>query len=167
MSYRTVVTAFVRVCIAACIIAAANAHAQTAAVQKVEITKFGTYESQVVKAADPNVKGSVPLLTAKQLQQTKDIVGKVGVSYGVWYVTTGAASGATENGTMIVKVPGKGLDMGGKRMNEVSLPIPLKIGSELVYGFTIDTPEEHIPGQWTFEIWYGGAKMAEQSFNVQ
>ena len=33
-------------------------------------------------------------------------------------------------------------------------------------GYSFDDPWEIVPGTWRFEIWLGGRKMAEQSFNV-
>ena len=58
--------------------------AQEGVVQKVEITKFGIYQDRVVKPADPKVKGSVDEVEMRLTKQTSDVVGKVGVAFGIW-----------------------------------------------------------------------------------
>ena len=142
-----------------------SALAQEGVVQKVEITKFGIYQDGVVKPADPKVKGSVDEVEMKLIKQTSDIEAKVGVSYGIWYKASGKEG--VEKATLLVRMPGKGLAMEGKMVNEVRLPLALKVGVESSYGFAIESPAEILPGEWIFEIWVRGAKMAQQNFTVR
>jgi hypothetical protein len=106
------------------------------------------------------------VLGARVRQMRKDIDGKVGESFGVLYRARGTSRAATEKGTLIVRVPGRGVEHDGKMVNEVSLPLELTVGTEASYGFTIGHEALHVPGTWTFEIWVRGVKMAQQSFNV-
>jgi hypothetical protein len=170
-THRTVVALLAGILFSGLVATAPDANAQAASaregvVKNVEITRFGTFDWEVVKPADPKVKGSVPLLRAHMRQARVDIDGKVGESFGIWYRALGTAGASTEKGTLIVRVPGKGLEQDGKLVNEVSLPLELTAGTEAAYAFTIEDEAEHIPGTWVFEIWLSGAKMAQQSLNV-
>ena len=41
-----------------------------------------------------------------------------------------------------------------------------KIGETAYLGYGIENDWEIVPGTWTFEIWYSGRKLAEQSFTL-
>ena len=41
-----------------------------------------------------------------------------------------------------------------------------KIGETAYAGYGFENDWEIVPGKWTFEVWYAGKKLAEESFTV-
>ncbi len=145
----------------------ASAWAQNTKVEKVSITKYGIYDQETIAAADPATGKQVNQARMHLVEQTTTIPGKVGLSFGIWYLPIGEPEGAADKGLLIVRVPDKGVLFGGKRVNEVKLPLDLTVNSESSFGYTIDPATGVLPGVWRFEIWVRDVKMAEQQFTVE
>jgi len=101
-------------------------------------------------------------------QHTTRIPAKPGISFGFWFLLTGI----TEKGSVELKKVVRHPQMKNSRGQDedhytTTGTGPVTNGSVFAgAAYTLDSPEELKPGQWTFEIYYHGKKLVSQSFTV-
>ena len=147
------------------------AHAQTSQVDHVDIVDKGVY---VVTTGDqtPNAStptGSIAAVTvAKNVQDTTTIHGQLGSEFGLRYVVVGAPAGADVPLDIVITYPMPGLadPSAAKPILESRFTRVKKIGETDYLGYGFENDWEIVPGTWTFEIWFGGRKLASQAFTV-
>lgn len=148
--------------------------AQTAQVDHIDIQDYGIYTKDRVKMIqDPTLVGGVRTTSrnVKFVSRTHTIDGKVGVNFGFSYTVFTKTNGATVELKFVTIFPKQGMhDPATDKTqfrNEYSRTVPVVSGQSVHhFGYTFDNDFEIVPGTWTFQIWSGDRKLAEQSFKV-
>ena len=149
----------------------AGAHAQSAWVDRIEIVERGIYRSEIVKSVDdPNLAaGRINVVAdVRLIRPTTDVPAQVGVSFGIRYRIVGPRRGDPVSLKMVTRFPAQGLRNPARsethyRNDYLASRV---VGEETTRTYTFEESWEAIPGTWTFEVWQGDRKLAEQSFNV-
>ncbi len=105
---------------------------------------------------------------ARFTEQTNRIPATPGVQFGFRYKITGVTEQGTAEFKKVVTHPPIKNEKGEvERQYSTTETLPTKNGyvSE-VSGYSLDRPEELVPGLWTFELWYHGQKVVSQTFTV-
>lgn len=139
---------------------------------KAEIVDYGLFKltgTQQDVANPDTLDGSERNATGAQfLQKTDKIPAKIGAQFGFRYKITGDTERGSADFKMVVSHPAIKNEKGEvetQYSTTETLPVKNGVVSE-VSGYSLDRPEELVPGVWTFEIWYHGKKLASQSFTV-
>ena len=140
-------------------------------VDRIDIVGTGTYEiraGQETPAADTPTGEVTGVETATNLEKTTSINGRVGVEFGLQYVVVGEPAGAEIPLDFVILYPQPGLadPDKAKPVRESRYSRAKKIGDTVYLGYGFENEWEVAPGTWTFQIWYQGKKLAEQSFTV-
>jgi hypothetical protein len=145
------------------------AAAQSVTVQRAEIVSRGIYAVHQT----PLSRNSEGVLVSnisdiKLAASTQTIPAILGSHFGFEYKITGAPVGANVKVREIVLYPPGGIRPPGKAaVNQYATEQNIAIGtkSRLTW-YAFDDPWELVPGKWTFQVWYGNHKIAEQTFTV-
>jgi hypothetical protein len=141
-----------------------------AQVKGIDVYEFGTYRSAGSIEVGTTPKGIVRSQTSgiKQLEATRKVLGLLGVEFGFRYRTVGAREGALVPLTIVAKFPPPGV-LGRETAEPVLADAYTQVttaGKEDFLTWTFEMKTDLVPGIWTFEIWSGGKKLTEQSFEV-
>ena len=146
--------------------------AQAQQVQHIEITDVGIYKAENTGgtvAAPATPMGKTNLVTDIVLvERTTTVPAALGTSFGFRYTIIGEPDGADVNLKFINHYPAPGLNnpASGNTYMSGEYPLQRKLGAKHWKGYTFESDWELVPGTWTFEIWQGDRRMAEQSFTV-
>ncbi len=144
------------------------AHAQ--AVRSIEIYEYGTYESPEGVDIGLSRRGVVnsELDYIELVQSTRTIMGRIGVQFGFRFRIVGEPEGAPVPISITMKFPEPGIAAPGnpRRFVNDDFSYVQALNSDDFYTWTFDRAEELVPGLWTFEVWVGDKKFAEQTFQV-
>jgi hypothetical protein len=105
---------------------------------------------------------------ARFTEQTNRIPATPGVQFGFRYKITGVTEqGTVEFKKVVAHPPIKNQKGEVERQYSTIETLPTKNGyvSE-GSGYSLDRPEELVPGVWTFELWYHEEKVVSQTFTV-
>jgi hypothetical protein len=156
---------------AAMIAATLAAPAAFAEVTRVDVLDRGIYE--IVpgeQTPDPDTPtGTITAVdTQKLLQSTDTVVGKLGVEFGLRYVVIGSPEGGEVTVDLVYIYPSPGLKdpAEAEPALETRFSRTKKIGETTYIGYGFENDWEIVPGEWRFEIWHDGKKLAEESFTV-
>jgi hypothetical protein len=139
---------------------------------KGEVIEFGTFELAGPQLTIPNAKTldgaerNAP--AARFTRQTDKIPAQVGTQFGFRFKLTNLpAVGSVDLKTIVKHPPIKDEKGVVEREYTVTTTLPVTDGyvSE-VTGYSLDRPEELVPGVWIFEHWYRGRKLVTQTFSV-
>lgn len=151
--------------------AASAASAQSARVDRIDIVDKGIYTitlgEQTTGVNTPSgTVTAVPI--AKNTEATTTIPARLGVEFGLRYLIVGAPNAAEVTVDIVNTYPKPGLvdPADPKPILESRFSRQKKIGEPIYLGYGFENAWEMVPGTWTFEIWYQGRKLAEQSFTV-
>ena len=147
------------------------ARAQDARVERIDIVDKGVYAITTgAETPDANTPtGKISAVTkVKNIAATTAIRGRVGLEFGFQYVVVGAPAGGEVSAGIVNHYPPPGLvdPQDPKPILESRYSRKKKIGETVYLGYGFENDWEIVPGTWTFEIWEGGRKLAEQSFTV-
>ena len=150
---------------------AVEAFGQKPRIDRIEVADYGLYETDTIESTDaPDVPGgSVEVVTnVRNLGLTRTIPAQRGVKFGFRYRIIGEPHGTEIPLVFRTLYPQPGLTdpASGKvyyRSEDVRR-VPIGVPRYDAYGFR--EAWELVPGVWTFEIWYEGRKLVEQSFTV-
>jgi hypothetical protein len=147
---------------------AGNAAAQT--VQRVDVSKYGTFFSEKGIDEQPTRQGierqRVP--GAKHLETARTIIAQIGTQFGFRYRLVGTPSGAPLPIRIVAKFPAPGV-MGKNNPKPVLQDDYYEfavIGREDFLTWTFEKRTDLVPGIWSFEIWSGNRKLADEKFNI-
>ena len=148
-----------------------GAYAQTLQVDKIDVSDCGIYTAKVVGSVEaPNTAlGTSQILNNISLAETtRTIPAQIGVHFGFQYTLVGAPNGAVVALHMVTIFPSPGLLNPAKQIPKMKdeYDHTVAIGKNNFHDYSFDNNWELVPGTWTFQIWYQGRKLAEQSFNV-
>jgi hypothetical protein len=141
-----------------------------AQVDRIDIWQPGLY-SFAMRQLTPDAGESSGYLTkiigAKLEIATTEIPGCLNSKFGFRYKLVGAPIGEKQQIKIVIRFPPPGLHRpdGQVFLTSNTYPEPA-IGTVHYKGYGFDEDWEIVPGTWTFEIWQGEHKMAEQSFQV-
>ncbi|HXP06638.1 MAG TPA: DUF3859 domain-containing protein [Stellaceae bacterium] len=147
------------------------AYAQAPQVTGAQVTEYGIYTRDVLNreavpgtaAGTKNVVGNVRFAL-----QTSTIPAQKGVSFGIHYVVAGTPSHATVRVREVTIFPAVMTNPAtGKSSTRFEEDTSATIGEAKLEGYNLGNDWEIIPGMWTFQVWYQGSKLAEQTFVVQ
>jgi hypothetical protein len=148
-----------------------GASAQTPQADRIDVTGFGIYTGTRTStlAAPETTLGTVSGLDdIRHAQNTRTIRAQLGVSFGFRYNVISSQNGAVVPLHIVVIYPSPGLVNPATQQTRVrdEVDSDQRVGQSLFLGYTFDHDWELYPGVWTFQIWYQGRELAEQSFNV-
>lgn len=140
-------------------------------VERVDIVDTGIYSVEVGEAIlDPNAPtGTIAApVTATLVESTTTVRGELGLEFGLRYVVVGEPSGAAVPLDLVIIYPPPGLadPADPEPLRESGFAREKKIGETVYLGYAFENPWEIVPGEWTFEIWFDGRKLASQTFTV-
>jgi hypothetical protein len=140
----------------------------TAAEQpRVEILDYGTYETgpRTTVPMPISVSGKMNLVAhVRLIQETREILGQLGTSFGIRYRINGLPPGAavtirTRHPRLTDPETGKSMAYGEREQAVID-------GEERYTGFSFDATYEIAEGEWAFQIIYEGRLIGEQKFKV-
>jgi Domain of unknown function (DUF3859) len=148
---------------------AGGAFAQTPKVERLEISDFGTYSvDREAKGRDPH---GVKLATGTNIQhqETKTAIpAQIGTSFGFRSKIIGEPEGAAVTLRKVIVFPAPGLQpTPGKRVTRDESTIEATIGETRADLYTLEDNFELVPGTWVVELWFGGRKLATESFTLE
>lgn len=147
------------------------ASAQTPQVTRVDVTEYGIYTADLVKAepAPGSPAGTEKIVTHMRLAtQTRTVPAAKGTSFGYRFVVAGSPAGVIAPLHMVTTFPASMTNPATHQSSTRSeSDIGVSIGAIGYAGYSMDDDWEVLPGVWTFQIWSQGRKLAEQSFTVQ
>jgi hypothetical protein len=138
---------------------------------RIEILEYGIFERGAVlgEFSPPNMgyrHQSVAGLT--HLETTRVIPGQIGVTFGIRYRVEGNGIGIPVPLKVVLRFPPQGLYSPEFReaLHSDATEGIRNLGEDDFSAHTFDYPWEIEPGIWTFEIWHGDEKLAEEQFEV-
>lgn len=148
-----------------------SAFAEEPRVERIDIIGKGLYRVETGEAiSKPNVPGGVvaPPVKFTQIENTTTVPARVGVEFGLEYKIIGEPDGAEVTLEFVDTFPAPGLadPEQATPMRTARFERKRPIGETLYTGYGFEQDWELVPGTWTFEIWYEGRKLAEESFTV-
>ena len=140
-------------------------------VERIDVVDAGIYSVEIGDViADPEVPTSsvATPVAAELIEETTAITGKPGIEFGFRYVVVGEPAGADVALDYVFNYPPPGLI-------DPDAPEPMLVGritreksiGETHYvGYGFEEDWEIVPGEWSFEIWRDGEKLASRTFSV-
>ncbi len=146
------------------------APAQTARLDRIEIMEAGIYRvEKTLSITDPAVPSGTrqQLAGAKLSKATTTIPAVIGTRFGFRFKLVGEPTGAPVGVKWIMRYPPPGIrDTRNQLQSSYEENIASAIGTEEYRDALFDDPGDLLPGTWTFEVWSGNQKMAEQKFTI-
>lgn len=144
--------------------------AQAPQITRLDTTEYGEYALQV-QTTNANSANGIPqrIVTGiKQLDKTRVVRLHKDLHFGYRYTIVGTPSGATVNLRMVVIYPSPGLLKPGttKPIQQDITTMDRVIGENFYRGYTLNDDWMMVPGDWTFEIWYGDRKLSSETFSL-
>jgi hypothetical protein len=157
--------------LAVLLLAPCLASAEEARVDRIDIVDRGVYTIEAGTAtADPSTPtGEVTAVeTATIVEATTEIKARPGLEFGLRYVIVGEPAGAEASLDFVILYPEPGIrdPKEPEALHESRYTRAKKIGEPVYLGYGFENAWEIVPGTWTFQIWQGSRKLAEQSFTV-
>ncbi len=155
----------------AILLAVISSAGQAQTVQRIEITEYGIYKSEIEKkVATPGTpSGSVNILKdIRHVKTTTTVPAQLGANFGFRYKVIGQPDGATVRLRKVTIIPRPGIHnpKTGNTTVRSEYFLDRKIGETSFTNFTLEDAWEVVPGTWTFELWAGDRKLASQSFTL-
>lgn len=152
-------------------LASAAPMAASAEVTRVDVLDRGIYEIVPGEetAAPETPTGTITAVDTQRLIEATDTVpGKLGVEFGLRYVVIGSPEGGEVTVDLVYAYPPPGLKdpAEAEAALETRISRAKKIGETTYIGYGFESDWEIVPGTWRLEIWHGGKKLAEESFEV-
>lgn len=148
-----------------------TAFAEEARVEGIDVIGKGIYRVEIGKTVSrPDVPGGTvaPPVRFALIENTTTVPARIGVEFGFAYRVIGEPAGAEVTLGFVSTYPAPGLADPEKEtpLRTGRYELNKKIGEPLYSGYGFEYDWELVPGIWTFEIWYDGRKLAEESFTV-
>ena len=142
-----------------------------AQVAGIEVVDRGIYTIETgSETKDPNTPtGTITAVKdVKNVELTTTIPARLGIEFGFQYIVVGEPAGAEVTLDIVNIYPEQGLPTPGstEHLFRSEYSRTKKIGEIEYLGYGFENAWEVVPGNWTFQIWYDGRQMMEQSFTV-
>lgn len=146
-------------------------------VKSIEIVEFGILEfNRATSGTDPTSSVGAPMARAQGLrvsQHTDKIPLRVGLSYGIAFVVRGTPPGTVVDIKVVLRSTSPcTLKTTGEVVYQNDSVLQVKLGEIRYIGARIVDGDDNYcvnmpgPGTETFELHYGGRKLAEKSFQL-
>ena len=141
-------------------------------VDRVDISEWGIYKTEVVRTVDapesPSGKAStVSRRKTELLTETDRIPAVLGTLFGFRYTLVGEPRHRKVPLQLKIVLPAHQGQMPSDPVRStITHTLTPPISKKDFVGFGFQTKEEQIPGTWTFQIYYGDRLLAEKSFSV-
>ncbi len=144
------------------------APARAQQVTGIEIIDPGIYTAHVAnKQRYANGMGANTTDSEQLALKTTTVPMQQGVDFGFRYRLAGSPADASVKIRKVILFPSPGLKPPGQpAVTEVEEALDRTIGETAYTGYMLEEPWEMVSGKWTFQLWMGNAKMAEQSFTL-
>jgi hypothetical protein len=151
-----------------CIVSARAADA--AVVAAIRIMEFGIYTGRRGKDVDrPEAAAgrTWEMHDYTSVTRTDRIPLTRGLTFGTKYIVQGSPSGRPITLTWVTRFPKKGVTTPqGVKATHDEHPWGATIGKPTWRSYTFDHDWELVPGEWVFEFYYQGRKLAEKRFMI-
>ncbi len=151
----------------------AQEHAQEPRVDRIEVIEAGffVYEAASTRTDSPQSVEGV-LVTPKNMRfltETPAVTAKVGVSFGVRFLTVGEPRNAPVRLHTVWKIPPPGMTnpQNGRTYHESASDVTTRIGTGYLSGYGFDNQWEAVLGVWLLQVWQGNRKLLEHSFTIR
>lgn len=147
------------------------AAADDVTVSGVDVVGKGIYQVTVGDiVADPEAptgEAATPL-TFALIEATASIPARIGIEFGAEYRVLGNPDGADVTLDIVTLYPAPGLadPRLAEPIRENRFQRTKKIGEVEYVGYSFEDDWEMVAGTWTFQIWYDGRKLFDESFTV-
>lgn len=136
-----------------------------------KITGYGVFEASSSRRHSGYSERTLAVDTVSGIrfvQQTTDIPGKVGTNFGFQYSLNSTPKGQKVAIRSIIRFPEPGLvHPSTERVYRESVESKyIRIGEPSLHGYGFDEAWEIVPGDWSFEIWHGDARLIRKTFRV-
>ncbi len=140
-------------------------------VSHVDILNYGIYSAEVTSSSRaPSVAiGKLDWASnIRIVKTTSTIEAKLGLRFGFDYRPIGEPNGSIAAVTIVTIFPAPGLKNAdtGATFARDSVKLDVGIGEPTTYFYTFEKDWELVCGQWQFQVWYDGNKLAQQNFEV-
>jgi hypothetical protein len=153
------------------LVATSSVSAQAPRIERIDIVDYGIYESAFSrKIEDPNSAGGSRSAVVRTMikERTVTIPARNGLQFGFRFMVVGEPKDAPVKLKSITRFPPQGMrnpnSQNASYQDEYTATVAL--GSADYRGYSFDNDWELVPGVWTFELWDGDRKLAEQKFTV-
>ncbi len=139
---------------------------EPAKVTGAKVIEVGIYQAQVL--TDETNTAGIKLQGIDEFQllkSTTNVPARIGVRFGFRYEILGTPINAPITLTMVGKHPPIKNSSTGKVETLETYQLTSWIGKTYT-SYSLDEKADLVPGPWTFEVWYEGKKLCEQSFLV-
>jgi hypothetical protein len=137
-------------------------------IQSVEIIKYGTYKSEILRHEDAP-KAAIGSKTVSRnivyLQTTDKIAATSGISFGFDYIIHGTGDDLVEITVKYLHPPMTNPKT-GKVFTSQEISSTKKMGVKNSIGYRFAEEWEIVPGTWTIQLFYGDKKIAEKIFYI-
>ena len=144
--------------------------AQAPRIETVRVIESGVYRAETVKRTNtPGTTGIVNTVENIQLiTNTTNILGQIGVRFGLRYIPIGSPSGAAAGLNLAVTFPRQGLRKPntGETLYRIEHVVSAEIGATMYRDYAFENDWEIVAGLWIFEFWSENRKLGEQRFCV-
>jgi hypothetical protein len=140
-------------------------------VKSVEVYEFGTYAASGAHYTHPPSAQGIKIEGHDgytHLETTRTIAARIGARFGFRYRVTGTTPGVYAPLKMVWRFPPPGI-VGADPAHPVELEVvefDATSNDNYVITMSLESTSDLVPGIWTFEIWSGDKKLAEQKFEV-
>ena len=143
------------------------AASQSPRVDRIEVTEFGIYDLKTVRktTVSGTATGSYLVTEGKLTESTTTIPARPGISFGYSYRIIGTpANGQVKlKDVNIVPAPGLRNPRTGETIFREEVDVVKSVRGIHRSDYTL-SETSLLPGTWTFQLWIGNRKMAEQTF---
>jgi len=141
---------------------------QAQKLQSIEIMEIGIYKAETMSVTAPSCTPASEVAKVSNIRNTTIIPATLGTHFGFRYKIIGQPNGASINLRMINYYPQTGLHNPavGYGIYRSEYVVQEELGAECYRIYGLDEAWQLKPGKWTFEIWEGSRKLAEQSFTL-
>ena len=145
--------------------------AQAQEISGIDVYEFGTYLAAGPAYEQPTSRQGIRMEAHESyvhIETTRTIVARVGTRFGFRYRTTGTSLDPTARLTMVWKFPAPGIAGGDphKTIRQEVVEVPVIPNESYALTMSLDSAADLVPGIWTFEIWSGKHKLAEEKFEL-
>lgn len=154
---------------------AAQARAQDARIDRLEIVEAGFYDSTKVEVTGSSAAAAAATGTVQEVKgvtvmpEPPAVSARVGIGFGVRFRSFGERDGERAMLRSVWKIPAPGIvnPTNHNTYRQSVSDFPTTIGTNHWRGYGFDDAWEVVPGTWTLEIWQGDRKLLEKSFAIK
>lgn len=147
-----------------------SADEDTLHISVAEISGYGVFEASSTRRYQ-GYSGKTPAIDTvsgiRFVDRTTEIPGSLGTNFGFQYRLNTTPKGQKVAIKSLIKFPEPGLRHPSGRVYQESVEHKyIRIGEVSLHGYGFDEPWEIVPGEWSFEIWHGEARLIRKTFTV-